>query len=140
MGEAIKTGDLELLTERRGRGTDVLLIAGPRARRDVAAPARRALVPLPPHRLRQPRCGAHAVARRAALGAHDGRHRRASARAGGPDRREEQAERAARLFGVADALSEKTGAGISWSVLRSLNERDLATIRKTLDPEAFEAA
>jgi hypothetical protein len=33
--------------------------------------------------------------------------------------REEQAERAARLFGVADALSEKTGAGISWSVLRS---------------------
>jgi hypothetical protein len=32
---------------------------------------------------------------------------------------EGQAERAARLFGVADALSEKTGAGISWSVLRS---------------------
>src|SRR3712207_7695679 len=69
-----------------------------------------------------------------------GRHRRASARAGGPDRREEQAERAARLFGIADALSEKTGAGVSWSVLQSLNERDLATTREMLDPEVFEAA
>jgi predicted ATPase/transcriptional regulator with XRE-family HTH domain len=49
-------------------------------------------------------------------------------------------ERAARLFGVADALSEKTGAGVSWSVLRSLNERDLAVTREQLDPEAFETA
>jgi non-specific serine/threonine protein kinase len=54
--------------------------------------------------------------------------------------REGQAERAARLFGAADALSERTGAGISWSVLRNLNERDLATARGSLDPEAFEKA
>ena len=54
--------------------------------------------------------------------------------------REGRAERAARLFGVADALSEKTGAGISWSVLRNLNERDLAVTREMLDSEAFEAA
>jgi non-specific serine/threonine protein kinase len=54
--------------------------------------------------------------------------------------REGRAERAARLFGVADALSEKTGAGVSWSVLRNLNERDLAVTREMLDPEAFEAA
>jgi hypothetical protein len=54
--------------------------------------------------------------------------------------REGRAERAARLFGVADALSEKTGAGVSWSVLRNLNERDLAVTREMLDSEAFEAA
>ena len=54
--------------------------------------------------------------------------------------REGLAERAARLFGAADALSEKTGAGVSWSVLRSLNERDLTSTREMLDPEAFEAA
>ena len=51
-----------------------------------------------------------------------------------------RAMRAARLFSVADALSEKTGAGVSWSVLRSLNERDLASTREMLDPEAFEKA
>jgi ATP/maltotriose-dependent transcriptional regulator MalT len=54
--------------------------------------------------------------------------------------REGRAERATRLFGVADALSEKTGAGVSWSILRSLNERDLVITREMLDPEAFEAA
>jgi predicted ATPase/transcriptional regulator with XRE-family HTH domain len=54
--------------------------------------------------------------------------------------REGQAERAARLFGVADALNERTGAGVSWSVLRKLNERDLATTREMLDPGAFEEA
>jgi hypothetical protein len=54
--------------------------------------------------------------------------------------REGRAERAARLFGFADALSERTGAGVSWSVLRGLNERDLATARESLDPEAFEKA
>jgi hypothetical protein len=54
--------------------------------------------------------------------------------------REGRAERAARLFGVADALGERTGAGVSWSVLRGLNERDLATARESLDPEAFERA
>ncbi len=54
--------------------------------------------------------------------------------------REGRAERAARLFGVADALGERTGAGVSWSVLRGLNERDLATARESLDQEAFERA
>ncbi len=53
--------------------------------------------------------------------------------------REGRAERAARLFGVADALSEKTGAGVSWSVLRR-NERDLASTREILDPGTFEKA
>jgi predicted ATPase len=51
--------------------------------------------------------------------------------------REGHAVRAARLFGFADALNERTGAGVSWSVLRGLNERDLATARESLDPEAF---
>lgn len=54
--------------------------------------------------------------------------------------REGRAKRAARLFGVADALSEKTGAGVSWSVLRSLNERDLASTREMLGPGTFEKA
>ncbi len=54
--------------------------------------------------------------------------------------REGRAERAARLFGAADVLSERTGAGVSWSVLRDLNERDLASARKMLDPEVFEKA
>ena len=54
--------------------------------------------------------------------------------------REGRAERAARLFGVAEALNERTGAGVSWSVLRKLNERDLATTREMLDPGAFEEA
>ena len=49
-----------------------------------------------------------------------------------------RAERAARLFGAAAALSEKTGAGVSWAVWRSLNERDLASARTQLDPEEFE--
>ncbi len=54
--------------------------------------------------------------------------------------RQSQAERAARLFGAADALSEKSGAGVSWSVCRSLNERDLASTREMLDPDAFAEA
>ena len=54
--------------------------------------------------------------------------------------REGRAERAARLFGAADVLSERTGAGVSWSVLRDLNERDLASARKMLEPEVFEKA
>jgi predicted ATPase len=54
--------------------------------------------------------------------------------------REGRAKRAARLFGVADALSEKTGAGVSWSVLQSLNERDLASTREMLGPATFEKA
>ena len=35
---------------------------------------------------------------------------------------------------------EKTGAGVAWSVLRSLNERDLTRAREMLEPEAFEKA
>ena len=54
--------------------------------------------------------------------------------------RQGRAERAARLFGAADALSEKTGAQVSWSVWRSLNERDLASTHEMLDPEAFAEA
>jgi predicted ATPase/DNA-binding XRE family transcriptional regulator len=54
--------------------------------------------------------------------------------------REGRAARAARLFGVSDALNERTGAGVSWSVLRKLNERDLATTREMLEPGAFEEA
>ena len=54
--------------------------------------------------------------------------------------REGRAERAARLFGAAVALSERTGAGISWPVLRGLNERDLARARGSLDQEVFERA
>jgi len=54
--------------------------------------------------------------------------------------REGRAERAARLFGVADALNERTGAGVSWPVLRNLNERDLAATREKLEPGAFEEA
>lgn len=67
-----------------------------------------------------------------------------AARLAGVATRYGQAERAARLFGIADALSEKTGAGVSWPVLRSLNgslnERDLAITREMLDREAFGAA
>ena len=51
--------------------------------------------------------------------------------------REGQAVRAARLFGFADALSERTDAGVSWSVLRGLNERDLATARESLVMKAW---
>jgi tetratricopeptide (TPR) repeat protein len=51
-----------------------------------------------------------------------------------------RAERAARLFGAAEALREKTGVGVSWSAWRGLNERDLASTREALGPEAFEAA
>jgi hypothetical protein len=37
-------------------------------------------------------------------------------------------------------LREKTGVGVSWSAWRGLNERDLASTREALGPEAFEAA
>ena len=52
---------------------------------------------------------------------------------------EGRAERAARLFGAADALSERTGAGVSWAVLRGLNERDLEDAREQIDAETFDA-
>ena len=54
--------------------------------------------------------------------------------------RQGQAERAARLFGTADALSKKTGAQVSWSLWRSLNELDLASTRAMLDSDAFAEA
>ena len=54
--------------------------------------------------------------------------------------RQGRAERAARLFGAADALSEKTGAQVSWSLWRSLNELDLASTRAMLDSDAFAEA
>ena len=47
-------------------------------------------------------------------------------------------ERAARLFGAVEALSEKMGVEVSWSAWRALNERDLTTTREKLSPEAFE--
>ena len=50
------------------------------------------------------------------------------------------AERGVRLFGAARAVSERTGADVSWSAWRSLNERDLAAAREMLDPETFERA
>jgi predicted ATPase/DNA-binding XRE family transcriptional regulator len=51
-----------------------------------------------------------------------------------------RAERGVRLFGAARAVSERTGADVSWSAWRSLNERDLAAAREMLDPETFERA
>ena len=48
-------------------------------------------------------------------------------------------ERAARLFGAAEALRRKMGVEVSWSAWRTLNERDLAALREGLDPETFEA-
>jgi predicted ATPase/DNA-binding XRE family transcriptional regulator len=51
-----------------------------------------------------------------------------------------QPERAARLFGAVDALRESTGADVSWTAWRDLNERDLAAARENLDAETFDAA
>jgi len=49
-------------------------------------------------------------------------------------------ERAARLFGAAEALGEKMGVEVSWSAWRTLNERGLAAARELIDAEAFDAA
>lgn len=49
-------------------------------------------------------------------------------------------ERAARLFGAANAVSERTGAEVSWTAWRTLNERDLATTRERLGREMFDNA
>jgi predicted ATPase len=51
-----------------------------------------------------------------------------------------RAARSARLFGAAEALSEKMGVEVSWSAWRTLNERDLAIARGELGEETFEAA
>ena len=49
-------------------------------------------------------------------------------------------KRAARLFGAAEALREKTGAIPSFPPTRALYERDLASVREQIPPETFEAA
>jgi predicted ATPase/DNA-binding XRE family transcriptional regulator len=49
-------------------------------------------------------------------------------------------ERAARLFGAAEALREKTGAVPSFPPTRALYERDLKSVRGKIHPETFEAA
>jgi len=48
--------------------------------------------------------------------------------------------RAARLFGAAEALREKTGAVPAFPATQALYERDLASVRAQLDTETFEAA
>ena len=97
MGEHVRAGDLDIWTEQVGAGTGrpADRRAG-RHRRVVAVPARRAPRPLPPHRLRQPRRGAHRAARRAGDGGGDGRRRsRGPARARYPLRARRRASRAA---------------------------------------------
>ena len=49
-------------------------------------------------------------------------------------------ERAARLFGAAEALREKTGAVPAFPATQALYERDLASVRARLDSETFAAA
>jgi hypothetical protein len=48
-------------------------------------------------------------------------------------------ERAARLFGAADAIGEAASVTIAFPPTRPLYEQDLATVRARLDAEAFEA-
>ncbi len=74
MGEAIDTGDIELWTERRGQGPDVLLIAGLGDPAEAWQPqldglSDRYLLTAFDNR----GAGAHAAARGAPLGDHDGR-------------------------------------------------------------------
>jgi predicted ATPase/DNA-binding XRE family transcriptional regulator len=49
-------------------------------------------------------------------------------------------ERAARLFGAAEALREKTGAAPAFPATQALYERDLASVRSLLGSEAFGSA
>jgi hypothetical protein len=51
-----------------------------------------------------------------------------------------QGPRAARLFGAAEALRERTGSAIGFATLRELYERHLETLRAQLDAKTFEAA
>ena len=51
-----------------------------------------------------------------------------------------QGERAARLYGAAEALREVTGTPIQYSGHQALYERQLAALRAQLDVDAFEAA
>jgi predicted ATPase/transcriptional regulator with XRE-family HTH domain len=54
--------------------------------------------------------------------------------------RQGQPERAARLFGAAEALREKTGAVPAFPATQNLYERDLANVRAQLDTETLGAA
>ena len=58
----------------------------------------------------------------------------------GVDARRGRAERAARLFGAAEALCETMGVDVPSPAWRALNERDLAGAREQLDAETFDAA
>ena len=51
-----------------------------------------------------------------------------------------EGERAARLYGAAEALREMTGTPIQYLLRQTLYERQLAALRDLLDVEAFEAA
>ncbi len=53
---------------------------------------------------------------------------------------QDQAERAARLFGAAEALCETMGVDVPSPAWRALNERDLARTRERLASETFDAA
>jgi hypothetical protein len=49
-------------------------------------------------------------------------------------------ERAARLFGAAEAMGEAASVTIAFPPARALYEQDLATVRSQLETEAFEAS
>ena len=113
MGEWVKAGDVELWVERRGRDRRPPDRRAGRPGRGVAATARRPRRPLSPHRLRQPRGGAHGDARGAALGGDHGRRRRGAAEgARGADRPRRR---------LLDGQRNRAGAGASApAVVRSL--------------------
>ncbi len=50
-----------------------------------------------------------------------------------------QRERAARLYGAAEALREVTGIPIQYALRQALYERQVATLREQLDARTFEA-
>jgi hypothetical protein len=50
-----------------------------------------------------------------------------------------EGRRAARLFGAAEALRERTGSVIGLATLRELRERHLAALRARLDADDLEA-
>jgi hypothetical protein len=49
-------------------------------------------------------------------------------------------ERAARLFGAAEALREKTGTAPAFPATQALYERDLSSVRARLGSDAFGSA
>jgi hypothetical protein len=51
-----------------------------------------------------------------------------------------QGERAARLYGAAEALQARTGATLPNQAARALHERQVAALRAQLDPATFAAA